>query len=67
MLEYLFIKKIIMNFTEFFEMSVFFGQNKLSKFVIFFLPIYWYAVIFQYAHLYPLHNEPPVGWKLREE
>ena len=46
-------------------MSIFFWQNKqLSKFVCFFLPIYRYAEIFQYAHLFPLHNEPspmPVG------
>ena len=55
---------------EFFEMRVFFcckmnNCNKSKKKFFIGLPN-----ILQYAHLFPLHNEPspmPVGWKLWEE
>ena len=56
MLAYLFVKKkILLNFTEFFEMSIFFLQTKqLSKFVKTKLPIYpiklFYFMFYEMTH-----------------
>ena len=54
---------------EFFKCTYFFGKT-LSKFVKKSVQISRFVEIFQYVHLFSLHNEPspiPVGWKLWEE
>ena len=55
----------MINFNEFFEMSVFFSA-KLKTFKMFLknLPIYRFAEIFLYVHLFPFQNKHslmPVG------
>ena len=56
---YFFLKKKIINFMEFFEMSVFnFAKLTTLKICKFFLTIYRHSEVIGNPHLFPLHNEP---------